>query len=88
MKTNFLFSFHRIFFFPAFLSRLSGSLSAVFVLLWLAACSRPLCEGLTVYDDFPQKAEYATPLLLGTTVSMFFATVRFNWSQGISTAMN
>ncbi len=73
MKTNFLFSFHRIFFFPAFLSRLSGGLSAVFVLLWLAVCSRPLREGVTVYDDFPQKAEYATPLLLGTTVSMFFA---------------
>lgn len=73
MKTNFLFSFHRIFFFPAFLSRLSGGLSAVFVLLWFAVCSRPLCEGLNVYDGFPQTAELATPLLLGTTVPMLFA---------------
>lgn len=53
MKTNFLFSFRRIFFFPAFLSRLSGGLSAVFVLLWLAACSRPLCEGADCLRRLP-----------------------------------
>lgn len=40
MKTIIFFSFHRTFAFSAFQARLSGGLSAVFVLLWLAGVFR------------------------------------------------
>lgn len=84
MKTIILFSFHRAFAFPAFQSRLSGGLSAVFVLLWLAACSRPLREGVTVYDGFPQTAELAgTPLPLDTVVFRYPFRIRVQADRAV-----
>ena len=84
MKTIILISFHRTFAFPAFLSRLSGGLSAVFVLLWLAACSRPLREGVTVYDGFPQTAELAgTPLPLDTVVFRYPFRIRVQADRAV-----
>ena len=84
MRTIILFSFHRAFAFPAFLSRLSGGLSAVFVLLWLAACSRPLREGVTVYDDFPQTVELAgTPLPLDTAVFRYPFRIRVQADRAV-----
>ena len=84
MKTIILFSFHRTFAFPAFQSRLSGGLSAVFVLLWLAACSRPLREGVTVYDGFPQTAELAgTPLPLDTVVFRYPFRIRVQADRAV-----
>ena len=84
MKTIILISFHRTFAFPAFLSRLFGGLSAVFVLLWLAACSRPLREGVTVYDGFPQTAELAgTPLPLDTVVFRYPFRIRVQADRAV-----
>ena len=84
MKTIILFSFHRTFAFPAFQSRLSGGLSAVFVLLWFAACSRPLREGVTVYDGFPQTAELAgTPLPLDTVVFRYPFRIRVQADRAV-----
>lgn len=84
MKNNFRFSFHRTFAFPAFLSRLSGGLSAVFVLLWFATCSRPLREGVTVYDGFPQTVELAgTPLPLDTAVFRYPFRIRVQADRAV-----
>ena len=79
-----LCSSHRTFALPAFLSRLSGGLSAAFVLLWLAACSRPLRERVTVYDGFPQTAELAgTPLPLDTAVFRYPFRIRVQADRAV-----
>lgn len=84
MKTIIFFSFHRTFAFSAFQARLSGGLSAVFVLLWLAACSRPLREGVTVYDGFPQTVELAgTPLPLDTAVFRYPFRIRVQADRAV-----